>query len=229
MTIQKLKNLLQKISPKETVEDMKEEFETFMDNIEEGGGVIDWIDDSDGRMKALFITSCKMKAAFRSCNPPLIQMDTSFNFEKARYKVAAFCYLDTNSDRTEVAAYAFMSEESTECFDFVLMQLSKLSCRQDMTFLIDKDFTEIASLRKIFPMSVVLLCIFHCLKYMRTLFSTIPDAVEVKEEVMDQFKRVLYSHSEEIFVTENEKLLTLIETLTVRTSKKYVSLKVYYI
>ena len=63
-------------------------------------------------MKALFITSQKMKSAFRAANPTLIQLDTSFEFEKARYKVAAFCYLDPNSDKTEIAAYAMMSEES---------------------------------------------------------------------------------------------------------------------
>ena len=97
-----------------------------------------------------------------------------------------------------------------------------------MTFLVDKDFTEISSVRKVFPMSVVLLCIFHCLKFQRTLFSTILAKVEVKEEVMDQFKKVLYSHTEEIFVVENKKFLQLIETLEVRTDGKYVSLKEYY-
>ena len=228
VTIQKLKNLIQKISPNEDLEDSKKQFETFLENIEDDGGVIEWLDDKDGKMKALFISSCKMKAAFRSCNPPLIQTDTSFEFEKARYKVCAFCYLDTNSDRSEIAAYALMSEESGECFEFVLRQLAKICCRQDMTFLVDKDFTEISSIRKVFPMSVVLLCIFHCLKFQRTLFSTILAKVEVKEEVMDQFKKVLYSHTEEIFVVENKKFLQLIETLEVRTDGKYVSLKEYY-
>ena len=228
VTIQKLKNLIQKMSPSGDPEDAKKQFETFLENTEDDGGVIDWLDDKDGKMKALFISSSKMKAAFRSCNPPLLQTDTSFEFEKSRYKVCAFCYLDTNSDRSEIAAYALMSEESGECFQFVLSHLAKICCRQDLIFLVDKDFTEISSIRKVFPLSVVLLCIFHCLKFMRTLFSTIPDTVEVKEEVMDQFKKVLYSHTEEIFLVENEKLLQLIEKLEVRTDGKYVSLKGYY-
>ena len=131
-------------------------------------------------MKALFITSQKMKSAFRSCNPTLIQLDTSFEFEKARYKVAAFCYLDTNSDKTEIAAFALMSQESAECFGFVLGHFSQICIRQDLIFIIDKDFTEISSIRKVFPSSIILICIFHCLKFIRNLISTIPDTVEVK-------------------------------------------------
>ena len=136
-------------------------------------------------MCSLFITSHKMKSAFRSASPTLIQLDTSFEFDKARYKVAAYCYLDTNSDKTEIAAFGKMAEESNKCFDFILYQFSKICVRQDLMFIIDKDFTEQASIRKVFPSSLVLLCDFHTLKYMRVLFSTIPDIIEVKEAVMD--------------------------------------------
>ena len=123
-----------------------------------------------------------------------------------------------------------MSEESAVCFDFVLNQFSKICVRQDLIYLIDKDFTEISSLKKNFPSSVVLLCVFHCLKFMRTLFSTIPDIVEIKEEVMDQFKKLVYSHSEEIFGDENKKFLSLLKGLRVRNgSGSYVSLKEYYL
>ena len=229
VTIQSLKNLVRKISPVETDESSREVFEKFLENTEIEGGEVEWIDDKDGKMKALFITSRKMKSAFRSSNPTLIQLDTSFEFDRSRYKVAAFCYLDTNSDKTEIAAFAMMSEESTKCFDFILQQFSKICIRQDLMFIIDKDFTEQGSIRKVFPSSVVLLCVFHVLKYMRVLFSTIPDIIEVKEVVMDQFKKVLYSHSEDIFVAENLKFEKLVENVQVRTSNgKYVNLKDYY-
>ena len=117
-------------------------FEKFLDNTKIDVGDVEWIDDKDGKMRALFITSRKMKSAFRACNPTLIQLDTSFEFDQARYKVAAFCYLDTNSDKTEIAAFAMMSEESAKCFDFILVHFSKICVRQDLMFIIDKDFTE---------------------------------------------------------------------------------------
>ena len=229
VSVIKLKNLIQRIMPAEGPEETKKAFGAFLENIERDGGVVEWIDDVDKRMKAMFITSSKMKAAFRACNPPLIQTDTSFEIEKARYKLAAFCYLDTNMDKTGIAAFALMSEESKECFEFVFEQLSKLCCRQDLMFIIDKDFTEMSSIKKVFPTSIILLCVFHCLKFMRTLFSTIPGVVELKEEVMDQFKKVLYSRTEEIFAVENEKFMEIVENLEIRTSGKYVSLKNYYV
>ena len=132
-----------------------------------------------------------MKSAFRSANPPLIQMDTSFEFESARYKVAAFCYLDSNSDKTEIAAFAMMSQETAECFQFVLEEFSKICVRLDLIFLIDKDFTEMESLRKVFPSEIVLLCVFHTLKYMRNLFATIPDTIEIKLAVNIEIKEAV--------------------------------------
>ena len=73
VTIQRLKNLVKKMSPEDSEESSQEVFEKFLENTELDGGEIEWIDDKDGKMKALFITSPKMKSAYRSCNPTLIQ------------------------------------------------------------------------------------------------------------------------------------------------------------
>jgi hypothetical protein len=61
-----------------------------------------------------------MKTAFRNNNPPVIQLDTSFNFDKALYKVAAFVYLDPNTNFSEIAAFALMSQESSSSFECIL-------------------------------------------------------------------------------------------------------------
>ena len=68
VTIKCLKNLIAKISPKETEDESKETFEKFIEYTEIEGGVVKWINDKDGKIRALFITSCKMKAAFRASN-----------------------------------------------------------------------------------------------------------------------------------------------------------------
>ena len=122
VTIQRLKNLVRKMSPVEDEDISREAFEKFLESTEIEGGEIEWIDDKDGKMCSLFITSHKMKSAFRSSKPTLIQ------FDKARYKVAAYCYLDTNSDKTEIAAFGMMAEESTKCFDFILLSVFKDLC-----------------------------------------------------------------------------------------------------
>ena len=218
VTIQKLKNLINKLSPANPETD--EKLAQFLESTENDGGIIEWLTDDDGTMKSLFITSSKMKSAFRSSNPTLIQLDTSFEFEKARYKVAAFCYLDANSDKTEIAAFGFLSQESESCFRFIFEQFAKVCIRQDIIFITDKDFTEINTLKKNFPSSIILLCQFHTIKFMHCLFSTIPDYVEVKGDIMGQFKRVLYSKTENAFNDENEIFLKLTENVLVRNAQQ---------
>ena len=227
VTIQKLKNLINKLSPANPETD--EKLVNFLESTENDGGIIEWLTDDDGTMKSLFITSSKMKSAFRSSNPTLIQLDTSFEFEKARYKVAAFCYLDANSDKTEIAALGLLCQESESCFRFIFEQFAKICIRQDIIFITDKDFTEINTLKKIFPGSIILLCQFHTIKFMHCLFSTIPDYVEVKGDIMGQFKRVLYSKTENAFNNENEIFLKLTENVLIRNAQQnYVNLKEYY-
>ena len=84
VTVQKIKNIVTKISPPENDAESQKAFEDFLCGIEEDGGVIEWDLDPDQTVKSLFITSYKMKSAFRNTNPPVVQLDTSFNFEKAQ-------------------------------------------------------------------------------------------------------------------------------------------------
>ena len=64
VTIQKLKNLIRKISPHSNEDIDHDTLEKFLEDTEIKGGEIYWMDDKDGKMKALFISSKKMKSAF---------------------------------------------------------------------------------------------------------------------------------------------------------------------
>ena len=228
VTLQKVRNIIRKVAPPETDEVAQKALQEFLVGLEDEGGDISWKNDPDGTLKVLFITSSKMKSVFRACNPPLVQLDTSFEFERARYKVAAFCYLDANMDRTGIAAFSFMSVETAECFDFALFEFSKICVRQDLIFVIDKDFTEGASIKKVFPSSIILLCIFHCFKFLRTLIATAPTTIDVKTDVFNKFKSVLRAASEEDFNQKQAEFLETVGDLTVKTKEKYVPLAGYY-
>ena len=113
--LKKLRNLVAKIVPKD--DDVSRiEFEKYLEDISNDGGVVEWETDEDGSIKALFITTYKMKAAFENNEPPVVQLDTSFNFEKAQYKLAAFVYLDPTTGLSEIAALAFVSQETASVF-----------------------------------------------------------------------------------------------------------------
>ena len=68
-----------------------------------------------------------MKRKFIEHNPLSIQMDTTFNIEKGKYRLVAFCYLDVPSNKTEVAAFALVANEGEGNFNFILSELRALN------------------------------------------------------------------------------------------------------
>ena len=225
ITIQKLKNTLAKLPS----EDDDVDFETFLDEFDNNGGDVDWTEDPDGTVRCMTFSSIKMKNAFASSNPPLVQLDTSFDIEKARYKLMAVVYLNPTTNRSEVAFMALLCDESKPNVQFALAAFKKLCLRQDLLFVVDKDFGQLEVLRELFPSAVVLLCVFHAIKFIKTLIATCPVVVETKSNLLLQFRRVLYSHTEDIFKLEDQKFVEMCGNLQVKTGENYVSFAEYYI
>ena len=92
----------------------------------------------------------------------------------------------------------------------------------------DKDFTEIESIRKVFPSAIVLLCFFHALKFMKCLISTALTTQDVKNMIYKQYQTVMISRSETCFEQENQKFLDLVNGIQVKSGDKYVDLSSYY-
>ena len=84
VTHKKLKNLIDKLklATDDSEKRGEESFEEFLTNIESDGGIIEYEDDPDGTVKSFFLTCNRMKEAFKSSNPQVVQLDTSFDFEK---------------------------------------------------------------------------------------------------------------------------------------------------
>ena len=170
----------------------------------------------------MYISSKNMRNAFLSSELSVIQMDTTFEVEKGRNKLVAFCYLNPTTNKTEIAALSMMSD------DFVLSKFKTLCRREDIMFFVDKDFTNIESIKKAFSEVTILLCVFYVLKYMRTLISTAVTRVEKQEAIFRKFKEVVYAHTEDIFMVNNSDFLTEIGDIEVRKNGKYTSLSDYY-
>ena len=100
--------------------------------------------------------------------------------------------------------------------------------RDPPIIIVDKDFTEISCLKSVFVTSVVLLCVVHVLKYQRLLISTAKVDVEIKQEIMDAFKKMLYSQTEKNFVDNVDRFQAKIDGIDIRSNKKYVSFRTYF-
>ena len=108
ISTQRLRNLIKKML---VTDSNNETIEEFLTNMESDGGTVQWTSDSDESVNAIFLCSAKMKKEFIASSPNVIQMDTTFNIEKGRYKLVAFCYLNSRSNKTEIAAVALIANE----------------------------------------------------------------------------------------------------------------------
>ena len=126
ITIQKLKNVLRNKVPSDDPED-DVNFEEFFEGIENEGGEVDWEEDPDGTVRCMTFASNKMKNAFRSSGVPLVQLDTTFEMEKARYKVLATVYLNPTTNKSEVAFLALLCDESKPNVEYLRFPLSRKS------------------------------------------------------------------------------------------------------
>ena len=219
----------------------KETFETFLRELDEEGGKIEYVADEKGDIKTFFVASKTMIESFVASDPPLIQVDLPFDVDKARYKIAALCYLNPTTNATEIAAIAYTDDETAVRLDFVFRNFTDICTNTDKIFIVDKDFTQMESIKKHFPDCTVLLCQFHTLKFMRTLFATALVKVEKKTELYSKFKQVVYAYDEATFNSENAEFMSLCTTtdvsgttprttreVLIRVNKNYQPLKSYY-
>lgn len=225
MSTQRVKNLIGKLEKSTTID---KDLEDCLESIDSNGGTVKYTYDASGCVDALFISSGKMKQKFKEHNPLSIQMDTTFNIEEGKYKLVAFCYLDMQSNKTEIAAFALIANESESNFYFILQELKSLNDREDYIFLVDKDFTGINTIKRTFSEVVVLLCAFHVLKFMRRLIATALTDADTKKVVFEKFHKLTYCPSASLYEDCKNDFLISIKDLEVRSSQTYVKFTDYF-
>ena len=161
ITIQKLKNIVRKL-PVDADDEIN--LEEFFTSFEADGCQVDWLDDPDGKVRCMTFASVKMVNAFHSSDPPLIQLDTTFELEEARYKLFAAVYLNSVTNKSEVAFMSLMCDETNQMMEFAISRLKNICLRSSLIFVVDKDFGQLGVLSSIFPDASILLCIFHAIK-----------------------------------------------------------------
>ena len=84
------------------------------------------------------------------------------------YKLSAVVYLNNTTGKGEVAQIAFHADESSQTYIDIFTAFKTMCNRDPPIILIDKDFTEIATIKKLFTTSTILLC-FMSLSGLREL------------------------------------------------------------
>ena len=88
--------------------------------------------------------------------------------------------MNLTTNKSEIGALAYTADETACSLDFIFRNFKKICETTKKLFIVDKDFTQLASIRKNFSDAIILLCQFHALKFMRTLIASVTVTVEKK-------------------------------------------------
>ena len=221
-------------------ENESEELATFLEKVEEEGGEVDVKLDDSHKVRCLQVQTVKMRKAYLSVKPDVVNIDTTFNFNTNGYKMTAVCYVNPVTNKGEIAQLVFIADEAKECYEFAFESFKKSVVKDPPTFMVDKDFNEISVLTKVFPNSTILLCQFHVLKWLKSLFSSakaqdesLPVDHDKKVEIMEAFREVLYAHSDDKCAEKEKQFMEIIDSIDIRVGygdkAHYVDLLQYYI
>ena len=174
--------------------------------------------NEDGTVRVLMVATAEMKKACRGADPSIYLCDTTFKFESRGYKLCSLLYLNPITNKGEMAQMSFLSDETEDSYTFAFNATKKIIRRNPAVLMIDKDFTEIAVIQKLFPSTTILLCWFHVLKFWKTLLSTARVDQDVRAEIMDSLRKLLYSRNQELFTENLTAVYTLIQVLYLLSS-----------
>ena len=191
------------------------ELDIFLLKLEEEGGKIKILEDINKKVRVLTIQTIKMAKAYSGAKPTVVLFDTTFGFSQEGYKMSAFSYTNPVSNKGEIAMLIFLADEGAEALEFAFQSFKKATVQDPSCFMVDKDFTELLTIAKVFPNSTPLLCQFHVLKWLRSLVSTarasaadmgVTVDIEKKSIIMDGIRSLLYAGTKEDAQAKSAKL-----------------------
>ncbi len=152
-------------------------------------------------VKCIFWQSGKMKELMKNFGS-VIFMDTTYNLTNRGYGLVTVSVID-NHDDGKLIAWALVSEETKHLLSSVLLILRDFNEDSETKIqyvIIDKDFSEIASLSEILPKVHFVICRYHALKAVkkRIYGMHLPSAYQhFKHSLFQHFNSMLYSSSED--------------------------------
>ena len=197
----------------------EDDLNEFLSCVRKEGGKLNKMENMDGTVRALTITTSVMKSSFQKTRPSVIQVDTTHNIESSGFKLSAIVYYHPVTGKGEVAQLGFIEDESKDVYLFVFHQLKQLLVDDPPIIIIDKDFTEIKSLEAVFPLSVVLLCLFHVLKYWKGMITTAPVEQNVKNDILELMRSMLYASSRDQYLELYNKFNIDVKGVVIRVKR----------
>jgi hypothetical protein len=163
----------------------------------------------DGTLNMVYIQTSEMRETMEKF-PETSFLDSTYRINLENYCLYAKLVMDENGFGQAVSL-AFLSDEKSETLElfFKTFKSHNSSWTEIRTIFVDKDFTQKQILEQEFPACKVLLCAFHVMKAMKTYIAKEKLTAEDKHELLQSFKKVLYSKTEEDFHCNQATFLEL--------------------
>ena len=135
----------------------------------------------------------------------LFHIDGTFKVNTENYLLYVIMVQNSNGEGRPVA-YCWMKTENVENLEFLYSQILDLPDLPEVkVIIVDKDLTNLPVLKRYFPETIILLCTFHVIKWLKSVIAKIVISSQLKNEIMFRIKALVNAQSEEIY-NENYKI-----------------------
>ena len=177
-------------------------------------------------IKCIFWQSSHMKKLFNDFGTVLF-MDGTYNLTNRGYILVTISVKD-NHDQGKMIAWALLSQENKLVLGTMLECLcvgNSQAIKNVRYVVIDKDFTEIASLHKILPHVHFVICRYHTIKAVSMHVSehkVKSNELTLKSRIADLFVAMVYANTEDEYMRHWEAICSIEGSLEIEALKDYL-------
>jgi hypothetical protein len=149
----------------------------------------------DGSMEACFITLKSQREWFEKY-PDINHLDATYKICMENFILYIFLAQDKNLAGVPIA-FCLMKTETTGNMEFMYKMFSELfDAKKIKVIMIDKDLQNIEILKRFFPHVSLLLCTFHVIKYLKSIFADYDLDKGEKEKMLQVIFSMIYAKNQ---------------------------------
>ncbi|CAF1088511.1 unnamed protein product [Brachionus calyciflorus] len=161
--------------------------------------------DENNQLNCLYIQTNFQIEWFKNYGS-LIHLDGTFKLNCENYLLYVILVQDSNCNGRPIA-YCFMRNETLENLEFFYKTFTEINDIENVqVVLVDKDLTNLDLIKTYFLNATILLCVFHVIKYLKTVISKLVIDVNSKNEFMKSIQGMVYAKDEVVYQKYYEEL-----------------------
>lgn len=152
--------------------------------------------DEDSQLKCLYIQTNFQADWFKNYDT-IVHIDGTFKLNVENYLLYVLLVQDSNCHGRPVA-YCLMKNETNENLEFFYKTFVEYNNVEFVKLvMVDKDLSNLYLIPNFFPNSVTLLCVFHVVKYLKSVVGKLVASQCLKNDFMESIHGMIYALNEQ--------------------------------